>query len=90
MLNCNQCAYKGENPGNAHIRCRFDWRNSELKSPTGNPRGVKRGWWIFPLNYDPVWGDECTAFATAADEKMIVKNTDPLFELAALLASVGR
>lgn len=90
MINCHKCVYKGENPGTAHIRCRFDWKNSELKSPRGNPVGIKRGWWIFPLHFDPVWGDQCEAFSTLADDKMIVKKTDPMAEILALLGSVGR
>jgi len=27
-----------------------------------NPHGVKNGWCNFPLNFDPVWIDQCKSF----------------------------
>jgi hypothetical protein len=28
----------------------------------GNPHGIKSGWFMHPLNYDPVWLEECNGF----------------------------
>ena len=27
-----------------------------------NPHGIKNGWASWPLNFDPIWIDECTFF----------------------------
>ena len=52
---CYQCKFKGEVPGSTHICCLFDWRGSKHEKPTGNELGIRRGWFHFPFNYDPVW-----------------------------------
>lgn len=88
---CYECGYKGDNPGSAHIRCSFDWGKSKNKIPKGNHHGITRGWYNFPLNYDPVWmEEECLSYAKDADAKMIKSKHDPLAELFSILASVGR
>ena len=28
----------------------------------GNPRGIRRGWFMHPMNFDPVWLEECNGF----------------------------
>ena len=28
----------------------------------GNPHGIKNGWFMHPLNFDPVWLEECNGF----------------------------
>ena len=28
----------------------------------GNPHGIKRGWFGWPFNFDPVWLEECDGF----------------------------
>lgn len=29
---------------------------------TGNPHGIRNGWFIWPLNFDPVWLETCDGF----------------------------
>ena len=29
---------------------------------TGNPHGIKRGWFNWPWNFDPVWLESCNGF----------------------------
>ena len=83
---CFECAYKGAKPGDAHTRCKYDWSKSKFMMPRGNPHGIRHGWYMFPLNYDPVWmQEECQAFATEANPDMVKDKYDPLLELAALL-----
>jgi len=87
---CWSCAYRGENPGSAHIRCEFDWRKSANKPPTGHPHGIKNGWYIFPVNYDPTWMlDRCEEWTTERDPSKIAVR-DPLSEIFGMLGSVGR
>lgn len=65
---CYTCAYKRKVPGDAHIRCSFRWSESNLTPPPGNPYGVSRGWYIFPLLFDPVWMiEECLGYESQRD-----------------------
>ena len=88
---CYSCAYKGTNPGSAHIRCNFGWMGSGLTRPAGKSYGVKHGWWIFPLSFDPVWMvGQCLAWSEVADPAKLAGKPDPMAEMLAILASVGR
>ena len=89
--NCWTCAYKGKNPGSAHVRCRFKWTGSELAVPVGKPWGISHGWWIFPLNFDPVWMvEQCPAWSETVDQDKLAPKPDAMTEALAILASVGR
>jgi len=84
--NCYNCAYKGEIPGDAHIRCKFNWAKSKIIPPKAHEQGIRKGWYNFPLNYDPAWQiGECEAFSDKVDPDMIKEEYDPLTELLALL-----
>lgn len=77
MLPCNGCAYRREIPGNAHIRCVFRWDRIHYEP---------RRWFIFPYNYDPLWGpDECAARAETADPEKVMPDS-PVADLLSLLA----
>lgn len=85
MPTCYQCVYKTNIPGDCHISCRFDWsKRKDIVPPKANAHGIAKGWYMFPVNYDPVWQlEECKAFSTIKDENFI-KKTDPLTELFSL------
>lgn len=34
----------------------------ELFNVTADPLGIRRGWFMWPINYDPVWLLTCDAF----------------------------
>lgn len=48
--NCYECAFKENVPGNAHIKC----ANPDPHM-TGDPHGIKKGWFFYPLLFDPTW-----------------------------------
>lgn len=56
--NCYQCIYRREFPGDAHSAC----ANWEAKV-VGDRYGREEGWFMWPLNFDPVWLISCTGFA---------------------------
>lgn len=72
MNKCYDCKHRGELPGDAHSRC----NHPEAAKPQSilymghnapfniraNPYGVKRGWFLWPLTFDPVWLENCDAF----------------------------
>jgi len=83
---CFSCAYKENIPGNCHISCRFDWNKSTLKPPEVNKHGIKAGWYLFPVNFDPVWQLEpCKAHSTSFDKNMYLEKFHPLLELFSIL-----
>jgi hypothetical protein len=61
MLPCYQnCAYRRSIPGDCHSQCARDWTGLEIPR-NDNPR--VQHWFLFPLNFDPVWGpDECQGY----------------------------
>lgn len=54
---CYKCKYRKEIPGDAHSRCSNP--NAEVE---GNPHGIGSGWFHWPINFDPVWLEECDGF----------------------------
>lgn len=47
---CHECKYKYTIPGNAHIGC-----SKPDASVQGDPHGIKEGWFVYPLLFDPIW-----------------------------------
>ena len=57
-LNCYDCIHMREVPDNAHISCA-----KPDPDMTGDPHGIRMGWFIYPLLFDPIWGTkECAHF----------------------------
>lgn len=50
MNECYFCKHKREVPGDAHIAC----ANPD-KEMTGDPHGIRNGWFVYPICFDPVW-----------------------------------
>ena len=50
MTECFHCIHKQNIPGNFHIRC----ANPDPKM-SGDPHGIKRGWFVYPICFDPSW-----------------------------------
>ena len=83
--NCYSCGYKGNIAGSCHSSCTFDWVNSKLKPPKASLHGIKKGWYMFPFNYDPVWQEEpCKAYSKEADRSKI-SDIDPFKTLLNML-----
>lgn len=57
-LNCYNCIYMREVPGNAHIRCVNPDPNMR-----GDKYGISNGWFIYPSLFDPILGTKkCVNF----------------------------
>lgn len=50
MDECYHCEHLREVAGNAHIQCIKP--DADMR---GNAHGIKNGWFIYPLLFDPVW-----------------------------------
>ncbi len=79
--NCYECSHRRELPGSCHSRC----NNHEAKV-IGNATGIRRGWFMWPLNFDLVWLESCDGFSTSEEDKRAAtKKLDPLAELMGML-----
>lgn len=47
---CRSCKHRENVPGNAHIQC----RKPDVQM-TGSPHGIRNGWFLYPLLFDPTW-----------------------------------
>jgi hypothetical protein len=50
---CWTCKHKRPVPGHAHINC-----NNPDPCMTGDPHGIKHGWFIYPYCFDPTWKEK--------------------------------
>jgi len=51
MLNeCYNCLFRENMPGNCHIKC-----GNPDPDMTGDPHGIKSGWFYYPILFDPIW-----------------------------------
>lgn len=58
MLNCQYCKHRRGVSWHAHISC----ANPD-KDMTGDPYGIKRGWFLYPTIFDPIWATKpCANF----------------------------
>lgn len=47
---CYNCQHRREILGDCHIQC-----ISPDPKMTGHEIGIKKGWFAYPFNFDPVW-----------------------------------
>jgi hypothetical protein len=78
-FNCYKCKFRGSVPGDAHSCCRhpgnstgmFDFLNTENAKNAkklnikANSHGIRSGWFMWPVNFDPVWLENCDGFKEA-------------------------
>ncbi len=50
MNECYSCLHRRSVPGNCHIMCAKP--DADM---TGNQHGIKKGWFMYPLLFDPTW-----------------------------------
>lgn len=70
---CYICKHRYNIPGDAHSQCRhpsasiIDLLGIHLGvgnslGVTGNQFGISKGWFMWPMNYDPIWLRSCNGF----------------------------
>lgn len=74
--NCYQCKYRGTVPGDAHSCCRYPGNEIglfEIFAPANKENatklnirveyhGIRNGWFMWPINFDPAWLTNCDGF----------------------------
>ena len=73
---CYKCKYRGNVAGDAHSCCRYpnndvgilsffeksNLENMEKLNIKANSHGIRNGWFMWPVNFDPVWLENCDGF----------------------------
>lgn len=77
---CMKCVHRLDVPGDAHSRC-----NNHDANVTGHPHGIRSGWFLWPVNFDPVWLQACDGFSDKPEDRKPEQKLPPLVELIALL-----
>lgn len=57
-FNCYTCQFRGTIPGDCHSRCTNPKSSSELNIQ-GSLHGIRQGWFLWPMNFDPTWLENC-------------------------------
>ena len=78
--NCYKCVHRRNVPGDAHSRC-----NNFQAKVNGNPTGIKRGWFRWPLNFDPAWLEACDGFSDDKNDNKPDQKLDPIVEIFGML-----
>lgn len=60
VTKCCECIHRQSVPGDTHTRCAAP--DPRMK---GDPHGIEKGWFFYPLNFDPIWRTrECVNYTT--------------------------
>ncbi len=62
--NCYNCSHRGTIAGDCHSSC----ANKEAKVK-GKEFGVRKGWFYWPYNFDPLWLISCDGFKQKEEEE---------------------
>lgn len=74
--NCYECKWRGMVAGSAHSCCNYPGTDTGILSffakvnleigmklhIKGNPHGIKNGWFMWPVNFDSTWLENCDGF----------------------------
>ena len=76
--NCYECEYKRTIPGDSHVQCvhpESATPDAQMTFIIGGDRytsgnltisakeiGINQGWFMWPINFDPVWLKKCSGF----------------------------
>jgi hypothetical protein len=75
--NCYQCVHRRNVPGDTHSSC-----NNPKARVVGNEHGIRSGWFLWPINFDPVWLVSCDGFSDNPNDNK------PELDLVSLICAV--
>lgn len=86
---CRKCPYSQAAPGSSHhLECHYSWITQPEPAPAGDEHGKRNGWWLFPINFDPIWMvGECTVEAAERDPD---KTMNPFLTVAMAMKITNR
>ena len=80
---CYNCIHRGHAVGSAHSRCDYPGTDTGMLSLfasenrslavalniRGNFHGIRNGWFLWPVNFDPTWLENCDGFTEKTNEQ---------------------
>lgn len=82
--NCYTCVHRREVPGSCHSRC-----NNTAANVTGDKHGISKGWFIWPLNFDPTWLDACDGLSNDPADALPEVELTPMETITMLFGKRG-
>jgi len=70
-MKCLTCKFRGMVPGSEHSNC----SRGSARPYNVNLHGQRKGWFMFPYNFDPIWAEGCFGFVDK-NEKELSTMTD--------------
>jgi hypothetical protein len=58
---CYSCKHRRRIPGDCHSAC-----SNPLAQVEGDPGGIRAGYFVWPVNFDPTWLLTCTGYERKA------------------------
>lgn len=80
---CYRCVHRCQLTFSAHSSC-----HNIVADVKGDPHGDRKGWFLWPLNFDPVWLLACSGFSDNPADKLPPAGDKT--DLAGLLALLAR
>ncbi len=77
---CYKCIHRLDIIGDCHSQC-----NNLQANVEGNPHGIKNDWFMWPLNFDPIWLTSCDGFSDNPKDKKPGQKLNPLAKLLSML-----
>ena len=62
---CYQCIHRRNLAGDAHSECAHP--KPRTLTIVADNHGIRMGWFLWPLNFDPVWLEACNGFTPKAE-----------------------
>lgn len=69
---CYSCIHRREVPGHCHIKC-----VEPDAMMTGDPHGIRNGWFMYPLLFDPTWKSKLCDNYVARQESTVSPAISP-------------
>lgn len=78
---CYKCVHRLNVACSVHSRCNV----GQTAKVAGHPQGIRRGWFAWPINFDPVWLLTCDSWTDDPAKRQPRHEYDPLLEILAVL-----
>jgi len=79
-MNCHICVHKQDLPGDSHISCGNFSVTPKVR------KGTPLRYCLWPLNFDPVWIEECSGFSTDPKDTLEDTEIDPVLQLFSIMS----
>jgi hypothetical protein len=78
MNECYTCKHRRDIPGDCHSACIHPkvepWQEGfkfisgvpTVLNIKGSPHGIRSGWFMWPINFDPVWLENCDGYESTS------------------------